>query len=197
MWQWSEACEPCSQEHHSIGTLPRSGSPCHDTTQPYKNKKRITFRLSFLAVRRGLELRSNRTDHCKVPVGDFKRKFYLCDMVKRKEKIEDPLKLLLPGAIYDYFELVHSDVSDIDVHLFLDEAYNPPKAVECESKGFTEQSIIQDFPLRGKPVYLHIRRRKWLDKTTGKILTNSYDLTHLGTQITAEFADFLKGIYRE
>ena len=135
--------------------------------------------------------------HCKIPVGIFQKKFYLCVMVKRKEKIEDPLKLLLPGAIYDYFELVHSDVSDIDVHLFLDEAYNPPKAVECESKGFTEQSIIQDFPLRGKPVYLHIRRRKWLDKTTGKILTNSYDLTHLGTQITAEFADFLKGIYRE
>lgn len=118
-------------------------------------------------------------------------------MVKRKEKIEDPLKLLLPGVIYDYFELVHSDVSDVDVHLFLDEAYNPPKVVGCESKGFTEQSIIQDFPLRGKPVYLHIRRRKWLDEFTGKILTNSYDLTHLGTQITAEFADFLKGIYRE
>ena len=118
-------------------------------------------------------------------------------MVKRKEKIEDPLKLLLPGAIYDYFELVHTEVSDVDVHLFLDEVYNPPKAVGCESKGFTEQSIIQDFPLRGKPVYLHIRRRKWLDKTTGKILTNSYDLTHLGTQITAEFAAFLKGIYRE
>ena len=118
-------------------------------------------------------------------------------MVKRKEKIEDPLKLLLPGAIYDYFELVHSDVSDVDVHLFLDESYNPPKAVGFESKGFTEQSIIQDFPLRGKPVYLHIRRRKWLDKCTGNILTKSYDLTHLGTQITAEFADFLKGIYRE
>ena len=118
-------------------------------------------------------------------------------MVKRKEKIEDPLKLLLPVAIYDYFELVHTEVSDIDVHLFLDEVHNPPKTVGYESKGFTEQSIVQDFPLRGKPVYLHIRRRKWLDKCTGKILTNSYDLTHLGTQITAEFADFLKGIYRE
>ena len=57
-------------------------------------------------------------------MGIFQKKFYLCVMVKRKEKIEDPLKLLLPGAIYDYFELVHSDVSDIDVHLFLDEAYN-------------------------------------------------------------------------
>lgn len=129
--------------------------------------------------------------------GAILKKLYLCVMVKRKEKIEDPLKLLLPGAIYDYFELVHTEVSDVDVHLFLDEQHIPPKRVGYESKGFTEQSIIQDFPLRGKPVFLHIRRRKWLEKSTGKVLTNSYDLTHLGTQITAEFADFLKGIYRE
>ena len=118
-------------------------------------------------------------------------------MVKRKDKIDDPLRLLLPGVIYDYFELVHTEVSDIDVHLFLDEQHIPPKAAGYESKGFTEQSIIQDFPLRGKPVYLHIRRRKWLEKSSGKVLTNSYDLTHLGTQITAEFAAFLKDIYRE
>ena len=118
-------------------------------------------------------------------------------MGKRKEKIEDPLKLLLPGAIYDYFELVDTEVSEVDVHLFLDEQPLPPKAVGYESKGFTEQSILQDFPLRGKPVFLHIRRRKWLEKSTGKVLTNSYDLTRLGTQITAEFAAFLKGVNRE
>ncbi len=128
---------------------------------------------------------------------NFTKSLYLCIMVKHKEKIEDPLKLLLPGVIYDYFELVHTEVSDVDVHLFLDEQYNSPKAVGYESKGFTEQSIILDFPLRGKPVYLHIRRRKWLEKSSGKVLTNSYDLTHLGTQITAEFAAFLKDIYRE
>ena len=118
-------------------------------------------------------------------------------MGKHKEEIKDPLKLLLPEAIYDYFELVHTVVLDQDVHLFLDERHMPPKAVGYESKGFTEQSIIQDFPLRGKPVYLHVRRRKWIEKSTGKVITNSCDLTHLGTQITAEFAAFLKGIYRE
>ncbi len=118
-------------------------------------------------------------------------------MGKHKEEIEDPLKLLLPGVIYDYFELVHTEVSDIEVHLFLDEQHIPPKSVGYESKGFSEQSIMQDFPLRGKPVYLHIRRRKWLEKSTGEVVTKSYDLTHFGTQITAEFAAFLKGIYRE
>ena len=118
-------------------------------------------------------------------------------MVKQKEKIKDPLKLLLPEVIYDYFELVETVVSDNDVHLFLDERSIPPKTEGYESKGFTEQSIIQDFPLRGRPVYLHIRRRKWLEKHTGKVITNSYDVTHLGTQITAEFAAFLKDIYRK
>ena len=118
-------------------------------------------------------------------------------MEQRKKKIEDPLKLLLPSVIYDYFELVHTEVSDIDVHLFLEEQYMPPQAVGYENKGFTEHSVIQDFPLRGKPVYLHVRRRKWLEKSSGKVLTNSYDLTHLGTQITAEFAAFLKDIHRE
>ena len=81
-------------------------------------------------------------------------------------------------------------MSDVDVHLFLDEQHKSPKEIGYESKEFTEQSIIQDFPLRGKPMYLHIRRRKWLEKSTGKVFTNSYDLTHLDTQITAEFADF-------
>ena len=90
--------------------------------------------------------------------------YYLCGMEQRKKKIEDPLKLLLPSVIYDYFELVHTEVSDIDVHLFLEEQYMPPQAVGYESKGFTEHSVIQDFPLRGKPVYLHVRRRKWLEK---------------------------------
>ena len=122
---------------------------------------------------------------------------YRCVMGKSKNKIEDPLKLLLPKAVYDYFELVNTEVSDIDVHLFLDEKHNPPAPSGYESKGFTEHNVIQDFPLRGKQVFLHIRRRKWLEKNTGKVLANNYDLTHLGTQITAEFADFLKGVYRE
>ena len=142
-------------------------------------------------------LRNTLWAQSEIPVGRSGKKLYLCGMGKRKDNIEDPLKLLLPGAIYDYFELVHTEVSDIEVHLFLDEQRIPPKSDGYESKGFTEQSIIQDFPLRGKPVFLHIRRRKWLEKSPGKVLTNSYDLTHLGTQITAEFADFLKDIYRE
>ena len=109
----------------------------------------------------------------------------------------DPLQLILPAEIYQYFSLVSTHASDTDIHLYLDEKSIPPKEGLYNSKGFTEQAIIHDFPLRGKPVYLHIRRRKWLNIKTGEIVTSNYDLSHLGTQITREFADFLKGIYRE
>ena len=78
------------------------------------------------------------------------------------------------------------------MYLFLDEVHNPSKAVGYESNGFIEWSIIQDFPLRGKSAHLYICRRKWLEKCMGKILTNSYDLTHLGIQITANFAAFFQ-----
>ena len=36
------------------------------------------------------------------------------------------------------------------------------------SHGFTDEKVIQNFPLRGKPVYLHVRRRRWYGKATGK-----------------------------
>lgn len=32
------------------------------------------------------------------------------------------------------------------------------------SYGFVESVTIQDFPIRGKRVYLHLRRRSWLNK---------------------------------
>ncbi len=35
------------------------------------------------------------------------------------------------------------------------------------SHGFTDEKVIQDFPLRGKPVYFHVRRRR-MTKLQGK-----------------------------
>ena len=53
-------------------------------------------------------------DHCKIPVGQNVKKFYLCDMVKRKEKIEDSLytdsKLFLRNyfAPHRNFTMIHN-----------------------------------------------------------------------------------------
>ena len=105
--------------------------------------------------------------------------------------------MILPAEVFTHFEIVELVDSPTQIALFLDEKFVPPAINGYSSKGFTEQSVIQDFPLRGKAVFLHIRRRKWLNNSTQEVITNKYDLTHLGTQITTEFADFLKGIHRE
>ena len=58
--------------------------------------------------------------------------------------------------------------------------------------GFTDEKVIQDFPLRGKPVYLHVRRRRWYDKATGETFSYTYDdLMTEGTKIIPEFVAFL------
>ena len=114
-----------------------------------------------------------------------------------KTKKIDPLQLLLPAELFDYFELIESQVGDHDIQLFLDEKSIPPQGGHYNSAGFTEQRVINDFPIRGKSVFLHIIRRKWLNVSSGEVVTSQYNLTKLGTQITEEFADFLKGVYRE
>ena len=51
---------------------------------------------------------------------------------------------------------------------------------------------IQDFPIRGNPVFLVIRKRKWRDTITGMSYSKSWELTAKGTSFTKEFAAFLK-----
>lgn len=59
--------------------------------------------------------------------------------------------------------------------------------------GFTEYKTIQDFPIRGRSVFLHVRRRKWIDRSTGEIFTYDFDgLTESGSKLSPEFVAFLK-----
>ena len=60
------------------------------------------------------------------------------------------------------------------------------------SHGFHKEITIQDFPLRGKTVYLTIKRRRWLDKTTKEVIQRDWNLVAQGTCMTVEFAAFLK-----
>ncbi len=36
--------------------------------------------------------------------------------------------------------------------------------IKLQSKGFFPEAIVQDFPIRGKNVFLHITRRRWLNE---------------------------------
>jgi hypothetical protein len=100
---------------------------------------------------------------------------------------------MLPDFL-DYFEIVSAN-SEEHLHLYFEEKAKPPKEfdnLELVSKGFLDEITIQDFPLRGKFVYLHIKRRRWTNKTTREIVRRDWELVAKGTRMTHEFASFLK-----
>ena len=76
------------------------------------------------------------------------------------------IDLVLPEGVKKYFEVVKHE-SDIDnLHLYLDELNIIPveyKDDKLESKGFYDSVTIQDFPIRGRNVFLHFRRRRWIN----------------------------------
>ena len=108
------------------------------------------------------------------------------------------LKEFLPNEIFDFFEVTKMERNDTLFNIYLDEKNNIPKEFQKDilvSKGFHETVVIQDFPIRDKPVFLYVRRRKWLNKATGNIVSNQWDLTSKGTRYTKDFATFLKGLF--
>lgn len=86
-------------------------------------------------------------------------------------------------------------VKEETLDLYLDEGKAIPEDLRDKhvvSYGFTDYVTIQDFSIRGYITRLHIRKWKWQEKGTGKIYVKSYELTGEGTQLTKEFASFLK-----
>jgi hypothetical protein len=67
--------------------------------------------------------------------------------------------------------------------------YSP---TEYESKGFMGPKLIQDFPLRGKAVYLRMLKRRWRHKETGEIIKRDFSFIADGSKFTQELSDFLK-----
>ena len=118
---------------------------------------------------------------------------------------EDIYKLILPAGLLEHFilsevkELCRISDKKLIYELHLEEKnvlHNVSDKSQYESKGFT-QITVQDFPLRGKDVFLVIRRRRWRDKSNPKdIVRNDYSYIAEGSKLTKELADFLKGTGR-
>ena len=109
------------------------------------------------------------------------------------------LPLLLPDGLLVYFTLSNHMFDEETLHIFLDEKNLVPDEYSGQkilSKGFLEPVIIQDFPIRGRNVFLHIKRRRWLNLKTSKVVHRNRDLVAQGTRITKDFAAFLKEIGR-
>jgi len=111
----------------------------------------------------------------------------------------DFLSYVLPEGMLSYFELESIKSEEGCLVMYLREKNIIPEEIKSQklvSKGFYESVKVQDFPLRGKKVYLEVKRRRWMDQDTGEIVKRNWELLASGTRITKEFATFLKGINR-
>ena len=72
-------------------------------------------------------------------------------------------RLLLPEGTLDYFIIADVKESSTDIVIFLEEKNEVPSEysnMKVESKGFYDPVVVQDFPIRGKKLFLNIRRRR-------------------------------------
>ena len=109
----------------------------------------------------------------------------------------DVIKLLLPEVLVNYFKLTKHELNQGELHFYFTELNTVPqefKALKLSSKGFFPEATVQDFPIRGKNVFLHIIRCRWINESTKKIVIRDWQLVAKGTRMTSEFAAFLKQI---
>ena len=111
------------------------------------------------------------------------------------------LRQFFPSELMEYFDITKFEILcsvelkkeywliDFDEKTELPSGYG---AGDYESKGFLEGKLIQDFPLRGRGVYLRIRKRRWRHKETGAIIKRDFSFIADGSKFTQELSDFLK-----
>lgn len=107
------------------------------------------------------------------------------------------LRAILPDVLIDNFDIENFEKTDTRFDIWLGEKkiqieddVNNPQII---SYGFGAYKTIQDFPIRGRATYLHVRKHKWLNKATGEIFSYNWDVTEFdSTRLNAEFVAFLK-----
>jgi hypothetical protein len=112
--------------------------------------------------------------------------------------IKDIARVILPAGLLDFFTITSIVESEESLHIHLEEQNNKPSEysnLTLTSKGFFEEIKVQDFPIRGKDVFLFIKRRRWIDKDQ-RIVYRNWNLVAQGTRMTKDFAAFLKVIHR-
>ncbi len=107
------------------------------------------------------------------------------------------LALLFPEGLLDYFKVMNYKRESEKIHIYLEEKPILPEGYsskELYGNGFFKEIIVEDFPLRAHQVSLHIKRRRWVEKSTRTSVTRDWNLVAKGTRMTQEFASFLKDI---
>ncbi len=124
-------------------------------------------------------------------------------------KFEFLASFILPNGILDWFDFVKANEEPVEkkdciykstLHIYLDEKDNRTNEhLLLKPNGFTEPTVIKDFPVRNRNLILHVRRRRYLDgylDENGKnVILNLYPTTAEGTRYSEEFAVFLKVLH--
>lgn len=112
-------------------------------------------------------------------------------------KPDQLLRAILPEVLIDNFDINRFEKSETQFDIWLDEKQEQLREDKYNkniiSYGFGDYRTIQDYPIRGRATYLHVRKRKWLDKSTGEIFSYEWEISEFdGTRLNAEFVSFLK-----
>ena len=113
------------------------------------------------------------------------------------------LEAVLPSDLLLYFDITgfkeeHDTKKDQKILVIDLTEKNEIRVEGCsfdnyETKDFFPTKRVQDFPLRGHPVYLSFNRRRWRHKQEkNKVIYNDYAFIADGSKLTKELSDFLK-----
>ncbi|PJB55020.1 MAG: hypothetical protein CO098_18545 [Bacteroidetes bacterium CG_4_9_14_3_um_filter_41_19] len=113
----------------------------------------------------------------------------------------------LPEGLLEHFRITNvEELGEVSkkrmvLQIELEEINSLPKGYDSglyESKGFYPVTLIQDFPIRGKAVYLAIKRRRRRHKVhRNQVIYNNYSIIADGSRLTQELSAFLKGTGRD
>src|SRR5574344_2939415 len=109
------------------------------------------------------------------------------------------LRFILPAGMFDYLLMTEFKELTDKVEIHFEEKNTPPeeyKDDKLESKGFYEEVRMYDYPMRGRSCILYIKKRRWLNPTQNKYVSRNWKHMAAGTQISSEFASFLKAMDR-
>ena len=109
-----------------------------------------------------------------------------------------PTVIVSSEGTLDYFIISDVKESSTDIVIFLEEKNEVPSEysnIKVESKGFYDPVVVQDFPIRGKKLFLNIRRRRWIVKDDGRYVSRNWKLVAEGCRMTHDFTSFLKELY--
>ena len=182
------------------GDTPEGPQKCATPSISYSDGKRRSLNFPWQApevlTKRWCNMIQDRTNFCT-----------FAPMKKEPTTINKDfiISFFLPDGMTDWFEIVgmrekpNGGTAQADVlyssvlHIYLDERDNRiGDQLGLKPNGFTEATVIKDYPIRNRKVLLHVRRRRYLDADGRNIILNQYPLTADGTKLSVEFGLFFK-----